>query len=60
MNKNDQRVIKAVDELEKEKEISKDLLSEAIVRACFAYKNNYALPNVRVNLTEKPEISTYL
>ncbi|MDD3169701.1 MAG: NusA N-terminal domain-containing protein, partial [Eubacteriales bacterium] len=47
--------IKAVEELEKEKEISKDLLIEAIESALVsAYKKNYGTSqNVRVNINKE-------
>ncbi|MBR0596762.1 transcription termination factor NusA [Sinanaerobacter chloroacetimidivorans] len=55
--------IKAVEELEKEKEISKDLLIEAIESALVsAYKKNYGTSqNVRVNINkETGDIDVYM
>ena len=55
--------IKAVEELEKEKEISKDLLIEAIESALVsAYKKNYGTSqNVRVNIDrEDGDIDVYM
>ncbi len=55
--------IKAVEELEKEKEISKDLLIEAIESALVsAYKKNYGTSqNVRVNISrETGDIEVYM
>lgn len=55
--------IKAVEELEKEKEISKDLLIEAIESALVsAYKKNYGTSqNVRVNIDkESGDINVYM
>ena len=55
--------IKAVEELEKEKEISKDLLIEAIESALVsAYKKNYGTSqNVRVNIDkETGDIDVYM
>lgn len=55
--------IKAIEQLEKEKEISKDLLIEAIESALVsAYKKNYGTAqNVRVNIDrENGEIDVYM